>query len=36
VVPTDGTERVAAVDIGAVITETDGMADDEPCDALGA
>jgi hypothetical protein len=23
------------VDIGAVITETKGMADDEPCDALG-
>jgi len=40
---TDATARVAAVDIGAVITETEGMADDEtegladdePCDALG-
>ena len=31
-----GTERVVAVDIGAVITETEGMADDEPCDALGS
>jgi hypothetical protein len=33
---TDGTERVAAVDIRAVITETEGIADDEPCDARGS
>src|SRR5919112_6493400 len=33
---TEGTERVAAVDIGAVITDTEGIADDEPCDALGS
>src|SRR5829696_8775715 len=33
---TDGTERVAAVDIRAVITETEGIADDEPGDARGS
>jgi hypothetical protein len=28
-------DGVAAVDIGAVITETEGIGEDEPCDALG-
>lgn len=33
---TDGTARVAAVKTRGVITETEGMSDDEPCDALGS